>query len=123
MTDTTEIRRRPDGSIDIEHYAAIGQDLRSASLHDALSRLAVLPRRLTNRLPGWVRRRGPGSPGTTRMPVGLRTDPVPGPSAAARVEQPPCTTPARWSPSGRFHGGAQARGRGPGAVLRGVDET
>ncbi|MFT5488715.1 MAG: hypothetical protein ACI9JL_000918 [Paracoccaceae bacterium] len=35
MTDTPEIRRHPDGSIDTKHYMQIGRQCRSEALYDS----------------------------------------------------------------------------------------
>jgi len=40
MTDTTEIRRHADGSIDTRHYMQIGRQCRSKALHDGGRRIA-----------------------------------------------------------------------------------
>lgn len=37
MQTTTEIRRRPDGSLDLEHYAEVGRDLRATTLREICS--------------------------------------------------------------------------------------
>lgn len=36
MQTTIEIRRRPDGSLDLEHYAELGRDLRARTLREML---------------------------------------------------------------------------------------
>ena len=46
MTETTDIRRRPNGSIDIDHYARIGRALHGSAICDAAS----MPDRLLTRL-------------------------------------------------------------------------
>ena len=40
MTETQNIRRRPDGSIDFDHYVRIARGLRAHDQRAALSRLA-----------------------------------------------------------------------------------
>jgi len=45
MTDTPQIRRRPDGSIDTAHYTARGRACRSEAAHELAGALARPVRR------------------------------------------------------------------------------
>ncbi len=40
MTDTSTIRRRPDGSIDTNHYGRIAHQVRSATLVEGAAQMA-----------------------------------------------------------------------------------
>ena len=50
MTETQNIRRRPDGSIDFDHYVRIARGLRAHDERAALARLAPLMVRLLRTL-------------------------------------------------------------------------
>lgn len=53
MTDQTEIRRRPDGSIDTAFYMARGRKMRSQAAHDLLRPARKAPAPAATRLLPW----------------------------------------------------------------------
>lgn len=65
MTETTEIRRHPNGSIDLDHYARIGRALHGAAMRSAVRsatrRGASAPARLVARIAAAFGRRKPHS--------------------------------------------------------------
>lgn len=50
MTDSTSVRRRPDGSIDFDHYDRIARGLRAHDQRAALARLVAPVTRLLRTL-------------------------------------------------------------------------
>lgn len=57
MTETTEIRRHANGSIDIAHYAQIGRALHGKAVRDAARSAVTAPDRLFARLVAALLRR------------------------------------------------------------------
>lgn len=56
MTETPEIRRHANGSIDLEHYARVGRALHGAAMRSAARRGATVPARLVARLAAMISR-------------------------------------------------------------------
>lgn len=57
MNDATEIRRLPDGSMDLRHYERIGRVLRSQAMSAAAGRALTAPGRLIARFTAALARR------------------------------------------------------------------
>ncbi len=55
MQDSQDIRRLPNGSIDIDHYVRRGRALHGAAVRRAAAQLASVPARLLDRLASAVR--------------------------------------------------------------------